>query len=134
MTEAEYRAAAERSFTKIIEHIRDSKAMFGLWDEWCELSVEDRKEAFDQWVSRIMTEHYQRRSQIIPDETKRYADGWPVRADDRLAEAIFAAFEAEEISGVKFGELAEHQRDDYRRAAEVAREFLATEGQKRGES
>jgi len=68
-----------------------------------------------------------RGAQSVPNENDLYPDGWPVRADDRLARAIYRALVSEEACAQEFGQLAEHERDDYRSAAVAARLFLMRE-------
>jgi hypothetical protein len=63
---------------------------------------------------------------------KRHPDGWPVRLDDALASSLYAAMcggaDVIESQGLPvFGMLQEHQRDEYRAAADVARAFIAAE-------
>jgi hypothetical protein len=69
--------------------------------------------------------------QRVPDASKRYPDGWPVRADDAFAEQIFVAMMGgERCASVAcpggFGSLQEHDRDDYRCAATTARDYVAS--------
>jgi hypothetical protein len=74
------------------------------------------------------------RDQAVPDPSRLYSDGWPVRADDVLAETLFTAMTGGAEAGYSFGELQEWQRDEYRAAASAAREFIATEARFRGAS
>lgn len=72
-------------------------------------------------------------------EPQRYPDGWPVREGDDLAAALYAALcggeDAMRVSGFStFEQIAEHQRDDYRRAAAVARALLVAPARRDGAS
>lgn len=60
----------------------------------------------------------------------RYADGWPVGEDDSLAEALRVAVTGGEevmrlLVAPPFGDLPEHERDDWRAGAKVARALAA---------
>lgn len=72
------------------------------------------------------------RHQMVLDETKRYPDGFPVRVDDGLAAALYASISEEPARD--FSTIPEWLRDDFRAAAETAREYIAHESRFRGSS